>query len=399
MRIFITYTLLILASIVELSASDSIPLISQQRIGFSLEGSYAPSSIRDELRYNKPFEPTINVHGAYYAKLQYSFTFGKKSIAYYYPGGYQGIGLGMANFGFKKSPEGFAPSHYIGNPLLLYVFQGAPIVRLAYNLFLLYEWQFGASFGWKPYSPENEDFNLNVGSRVNAFLNLGFLIRWNISKRVFLDGGISFSHFSNGNTSWPNPGVNSVGGRIGIGYYITDEGLSQKREKEMDSAPEKRMHYDISLWGASRKRVYKGLEVPILLKGHFACAGISFSPLYNVNKWISVGGALDFQWDESSDLQANYATGTTPSDIKFYRPSLIDQTALGLSAHGEVRMPVFALNIGIGVNLLAPMENRGTYQNITLKTYLFKGLYLNVGYQLRNFAQQSNLMLGVGYSL
>lgn len=338
-----------------------------------------------------------SVHSSFSAQLKYSFQFTDPKIRNYYPRGYQGIGVGIYSFGFPGVESGKKGSRYIGNPFSLYVFQGAPFYRFGNSFSLNYEWQFGASFGWKPYSDYNRWFNLNVGSRVNAYLNIGFYLNWNVSQRVELTGGLSLSHFSNGNTSWPNPGVNSVGVRVGMIYYL-NRNIGNIPEVA-DTLKKKKLDYDISLWVSARKRVYKGGEKPVLLNGRFGCAGIGFAPMVRFGQWIKTGGSLDLQWDESSDLKKNYIEGTTTEDIKFYRPSVWHQLSLGISAHAELHMPVFALNVGIGYNIVAPEENRGTYQNLTLKTYLWKKLYLNVGYQLRNFSQQSNLMLGLGMTL
>ena len=42
---------------------------------------------------------------------------------------------------------------------------------------------------------------------------------------------------------------------------------------------------------------------------------------------------------------------------------------------------------------------RSFYQTLTLKAYVYRGLFLNVGYQLYDFKTPSNLMLGAGITL
>lgn len=98
-------------------------------------------------------------------------------------------------------------------------------------------------------------------------------------------------------------------------------------------------------------------------------------------------------------MKRNYISGETTEDITFKTPNFMRQLSAGISAHGELQMPVFAVNVGCGYNIYAPKENRGTYQNITLKTYIGSHFFINVGYQLRNFHQQSSLMLGAGITI
>ena len=379
------------------AADDSVkkPLLVHH-LGVTTGFDYLASSVEDEIRGD--VEDKISVHTAIPLHLKYSFSFTNPKVPHYLPGGYQGIAIGVLNIGAGE-PRGLSKStRYIGYPTMVYVFQGGPFWKSKSGLSLAYEWNFGAAFGWKPYSETNRNFNLTVGSRVNAYINLALNLNWAINENTSLFGGLTVSHFSNGNTSWPNPGVNSMGIRIGAIWTLNP--VKNGYEPALpDTVKRKKLEYDIMAWGSERKRVYKGGVNPVLLKGHFACAGISFAPMVRLNPWWRVGGSLDLQWDESSDLKKNYAGGSSSEDIKFYRPKFFKQVTCGISAHGELTMPIFAVNVGIGYNMISPWENKGFYQNIALKTYIGSKFFINVGYQLRNFVQQSSLMLGAGVSL
>lgn len=356
---------------------------------------YVASSSGDEIREEISPEDKIKVNTAVPLNFKYSFSFTDNRIPHYLPGGYQGLSIGILNLGGAQAHGLSKSRHNIGYPVLIYLFQGGPFHHFNSRLSLQYEWNFGASFGWKPYSGANKYFNLTVGSKVNAYLNLQLLLNWKINKNLALFGGLAVSHFSNGNTSFPNPGINSFGVRAGVEWVINP--MEKGFEPVLpDTLNKKKLEYDIMAWGATRKRVYKGGEEQVLLPGHFACAGISFAPMVRLNTWWRVGGSLDLQWDQSSDMKKNYIEGTTTEDIKFTKPNFFRQTSVGISAHAELQMPIFSVNVGCGYNLVAPWENRGSYQNIALKTYLCKYVFINIGYQLRNFQQQSSLMLGAG---
>lgn len=387
-----------------------VPLVHS--LSLTTGADYVASSVEDDIRPKIPADDKIYVRSAVPFSLRYSFSFTDPDIRNYYPGGYQGISVGTLNLG-SLEPRGWSKAtRNIGYPVLVYLFQGAPFWNNSRGFSLAYEWNFGAAIGWKPYSEANERFNLTVGSQVNAYLNLNLFACYEVSTNLKLFGGVAVSHFSNGNTSFPNPGINSLGLRIGVEYTLnppekgfppvkeadTEKDSGKDGDKDCEAVKRRKLEYDLSLWGASRKRVYRGGEEPVLLPGHFACAGISFAPMVRLNTWWRVGGSFDLQWDRSSGLKRYYISGTTTEDIKFSTPNFFRQVTVGLSAHGELQMPVFAVNVGIGVNLIAPWENRGTYQNITLKTYVCRKIFINVGYQLRNFYQQSSLMLGMGAS-
>ena len=150
----------------------------------------------------KEFGTTLSVH------LKYAFQFGPETrFGRNYPFTYQGVGLGYNTF--FNSAE-------VGTPVALYVFQHARIAALTERLSLDYEWNFGLSFGWKPFDERTNPFNTVVGSKINAYINLGLMLNWRFAPRWSLTAGVGLTHFSNGNTRYPNGGVNLIGGRVGL---------------------------------------------------------------------------------------------------------------------------------------------------------------------------------------
>lgn len=367
-------------------------------LGLRVGTDYVATSVVEDIRENVSPEDKIKVNSALPVSLRYGFQFTDPNIRHYLAGGYQGVSLGVLNLGGLEARGMRKSTKNIGYPILAYIFQGGPFHKFNDKLSLDYEWNFGAAFGWKPYSKGNDRFNLIVGSRVNAYLHLEMGLNWHLTDEISLFGGVGVSHFSNGNTSYPNPGVNSFGLRLGMNWTLNPRKDGFKRAVP-DTVKQKKLRYDIMAWGATRKRLYRGMEPPVLLPGHYACAGLSFSPMVRFGSHWLVGGSLDLQWDRSSDMKRNYIDGTTTEDILFRTPSFWRQSTVGVSAHGELQMPIFSVNIGCGYNLVAPWENKGSYQNIALKTYVCEQVFLNIGYQLRNFHQQSSLMLGLGVSL
>ncbi len=88
--------------------------------------------------------------------------------------------------------------------------------------------------------------------------------------------------------------------------------------------------------------------------------------------------------------------GTHDEYLKFERQPLGKQISLGISAHAELTMPIFSVNAGIGYEIINPVGYNRFYQSLTLKTFLTRHVYLNVGYRLGDFKNPQNLMLGIG---
>lgn len=366
-------------------------------IGTDVRPSYAFSSFRDDvLRANLILDHAIRTRLAVSTHIKYGFSFTQATKeGRFYPDAWQGIGAGLNMFGNVRG---------LGLPVSVYLFQGAPISRFNDCLSLYYEWNFGASFGWKPCDGIIARSNLIVGSRVNAYINLGLGIKWNLGRSTAMTAGLDLTHFSNGNTSYPNPGVNMAGIRIGLSHsFGSHTDVFRKEIKDVEQSDifsgRQKLTYDLTIYGALRRRVYRGGETPVLLNGRFAVVGMSFASMWRVGKVFRVGMSADFQWDESSDLRRHHEYGSTADDLGFRRPPFFSQVSVGAGARGELVMPLFSVNVGMGYNFIGPEEARATYQMANLKIRVYRGLFVNIGYQLLDFQRQNNLMLGFGYTL
>ena len=188
----------------------------------------------------QPLRKSVSAH------LKYSFRFHPESRnGKLYPHTYQGIGVSYHSF-FDKAE--------IGTPVSVYAFQGSRIARLSPRLSLDYEWNFGASFGWEKYHPETNAYNYVVGSKINAYINLGFLLNWQLATGWRLTAGIDLSHFSNGNTQYPNAGVNTAGGRIGLVHTFGENAGAVMSGRPTTQHIQPHISYDIVLYGASKRK-------------------------------------------------------------------------------------------------------------------------------------------------
>lgn len=347
-------------------------------------------------KYGKRLDKSAAAH------LQYSFSFAPGShYGKLYPTAYQGIGAALNTFFDKEE---------IGTPVSLYVFQGAEITRLSRQLSLDYEWNFGVSLGWRTsnYRSGNSinSFNTVVGSTVNAYINVGFLLSWHPSPDWKFSAGIDLSHYSNGNTRYPNAGVNTIGGRLqatrNFGNLSRGSGhRNPAYEKEYISAGKRfadRMTYDIIVYGAGRSKGLIWHDEVYISDGTFGILGLNFNPMYRVNKFLRAGISADVQYDESANTPYHVAGVGSGGKIKFHRPPLSEQLGGGLSLRAELVMPIFSVNVGFGHNVVYKGEELGGfYQILALKTDITKHLILHVGYKLRKFHDPNNLMLGVGW--
>ena len=335
--------------------------------------------------YNwKPIKNSFATH------LRYSFQSQPNSYSdRIYGGAYQGIGL--VHYSFDNQKE-------LGEPMALYLFQGARIAKIFNQLSLNYEWNFGLSAGWKPYDQNDNYYNISIGSKVNAYLNANFYLNWMVSPSFDLNSGISLTHFSNGNTKFPNLGLNIVGLKVGLAYNFNRKSNTLSRPLGQTPIPEFSRHisYDLVLFGSWRR---KGVDLgnqQVPSPTAYPVFGFNFAPMYNLGYKVRVGVSLDGVYDGSANIYTeDYTTGTSQ---EFIRPSINEQLALGLSGRAEYIMPYFTVGIGLGTNVIhGGGDLKSCYQILALKTEISRNSYLHIGYSLHNFNSPNFLMLGIGY--
>ncbi|MBO7192153.1 MAG: acyloxyacyl hydrolase [Bacteroidales bacterium] len=322
------------------------------------------------------------------AHLQYSFGFSPEShLGKLYPDVYQGVGIG--GYTFLNHAE-------IGSPVALYLFQRAQIAQLSKALSLDYEWNLGLAFGWHP--------NMCIASRTNAYINVGLLLEWNINPHWTFSIGPEYTHFSNGDTMFPNGGANTMGLRAGITADISGRHTYARRdyirdyESELRSKSFKdRVTYDILAYGAWRAdRVTEGSKLYIVNE-RFPIAGMHFNPLYHFSRNFSAGPSLDLVYDSSANLYGHTFAEDGETITGYIAPSFKDQIAAGLSLRGELTMSMFSVNIGSGINFIKSGEDmKRFYTLFNLKTFVSERLFLLIGYRFSSLQYTHNLMFGIG---
>mgnify|MGYP002765565007 FL=1 len=341
---------------------------------------YRPGAIlhtNDFLRGKNPEVRTMNHDMGYYLKYAFSAPEGSEQ-ARIYRDAYQGIGIGWNEF----NPQ-------LGNPVSVFLLQGARIASLSNRLALNYEWNLGLTFGWNPYDEIDNPDNKLIGSRVTAYIGFDLYLRWIASRHVDLNFGLNVTHYSNGNTQFPNLGLNTAALRIGAAYYINRHSPRLLYRHEAMPPVSHDITYDLILYGAWHQRGYYTSDgEAYILPGTYAVAGFNFNPMYRFNHWLKAGFSLDGTYDRGANVDLD---GVAPESV--WR-----QMALGASARVEFCMPYFAINFGIGSNFVNATDDfHGIYELLALKLNLTRRFLLHIGYCLNDFHRPKHLMLGVGW--
>jgi len=371
------------------SIADSLYLPTRSVHMFGVEarpGYIIPTNsfLRGNNGKSKPIRTSFSTH------LKYSFRFNPNTYAdRIYGGVYQGIGLAGYTFGDQKQ---------LGNPISLYLFQGARITQVNPSLSFNYEWNFGLSFGWEPYDFEDNPYNKVIGSKVNAYINANFYMRWVLSHRFDMTSGINLTHFSNGNTKFPNAGLNAVGLKAGLVYNFNRKNSFQAKTLHQPAIRKFPRHvsYDLVLFGSWRRTGVDFMDKQIASPETYTVLGFNFAPMYNIGYKLRMGISLDGAYDGSANVYTeDYIVGTTQN---FFKPSLNKQLSLGLSGRVEYIMPYFTVGLGMGNNVLHGRGDlKAFYQVVALKFEVIRSSYIHVGYSLKDFHTPNFLLLGIGF--
>jgi len=345
----------------------------------------------DFLRGNNGEVRTMN--HAFTAKVKYAFAPPSGSLeAKLYKGVYQGVGLAYHDL----NPQ-------LGHPVSLFLFQGATIKTLFKRLSLDYEWNLGLAYGWKNYDVVSHPDNRVVGSKLTAHINVDLYLRYRLSNEWDLNLGACIAHYSNGNTSFPNAGLNIAGIKASAAYYFnrSQESGESRLEPGDKTHEDSKWVWDLMLYGAWKR---KGIETEtgtFAIPGKYGVAGFNLNSLYRINRWLNVGPSLDASYDHSANLEIDVPENREPTEEDVHMAPWHKRIAIGFSGRVEFVMPYFTINFGIGHNIVnAKTEDlKGFYEILALKIHILRKSYIHIGYSLYDFYYPNNLMLGLGLHL
>src|SRR5699024_10942891 len=139
---------------------------------------------------------------------------------------------------------------------------------------------------------------------VNAYINLGLYLNWEVDPRFSLTGGADFTHFSNGNTDYPNAGLNAAGYKIGAIYNLSEvasDSYEKSAKTEIIEFP-RHLSYDVVLFGSWRRKGVDFSGEQVASPHKYAVIGGYFAPMYNFGYRLRAGFSLDMTYDGSANV-------------------------------------------------------------------------------------------------
>jgi hypothetical protein len=152
---------------------------------------------------------------------------------------------------------------------------------------------FGLGYVTKKFDKDNNYQNIAVGSKINLHFNCKMGVQFQVSEKISAKTGLSFSHYSNGNTAEPNIGVNFLTAYLGLNYAIG-------KQTELIQI-EKTKHEQKHEWAFVY--AFGGKHTRALSSKYYFTSSISAEYKYHFFRMVHFGGGADLFYDSSTKTE------------------------------------------------------------------------------------------------
>lgn len=251
---------------------------------------------------------------------------------------------GYPSFGISAFYSGLGNDSINGQELALYPFMR---IRIAGNEKLNLYHQFGLGFSYvsRKFDLENNYLNITTGSHLNLHFGMRIGAEVNIIRNLSFTSGLSFDHFSNGNSMEPNLGLNNFSAFAGLSYSI-----GKFESLNIPELPEniKKNRPELSLrLGGKRARA--------LVADYFRTASLSFEYIRSSFRMVHFGIGADLFYDASTQAEMEAASAGP------YKPFYDFQSGIHISQSLIYNRFSFTLQEGVYVGLKYRVKNRPIY--------------------------------------
>lgn len=206
----------------------------------------------------------------------------------------------------------------------------------------------GLGYITRPFNLNTNISNWTIGSNLNINLGLEGELVYPISKKTELLLGAGLTHFSNGNFSKPNLGINTPVVSVGLTHYINDKKITTPEPDNLDTS---KNNYSFSLAFGHKNADYifpKRITVPIF----------QFKYLRSLTPKNKLGGGIDYFYDREFFYKNN-------RDKNISEATISDASELGIKISHELQWHIFSLITDLGYYIFNKNDIKGNfYQRI-----------------------------------
>jgi hypothetical protein len=208
-------------------------------------------------------------------------------------------------------------------------------------------------------------------------------LKFNLTDRIELISGFSFTHFSNGTLKKPNFGINTIAPKIGLKYNFYDHPTYQKQEVPEFS---RKNEWLFSAFGGAKNVIFDSVNIDIIEKYegvYFPVFGMSVTYNRQISYMSKIGFGMTISYDGSVDAQV----AIEENELEPVNGPLTDKIQLSIYPSYELVMNKVSLVIQPAVYLYRKKiktQSPDFHQRIGLKYHITDKVF--VGITLRDYA-------------
>ena len=194
---------------------------------------------------------------------------------------------------------------YIGHMAGLFPYVNFPLLRTRP---LRVGFRLGTGIAWveKPFDVENNPKNLMLSTHINACISMLLEAEVNIAQHIAVNGGLSFTHISNGLYQMPNLGLNMPALSLGVRYSI---GKPVAYQKQLPPVINHSLHWQVFAATAVKQGNW-------LLSRHYVLGIINAEAMFTKKRGNEWGLGLMVTYDPSLSKEIANAPVLTHDNSK-----------------------------------------------------------------------------------
>lgn len=270
----------------------------------------------------------------------------------------------------------------LGNLYATYFFYDIPLKKKASPFRIYLRTCEGLALAPVHFNPITNHQNNVISSPINAYVNIKLYYRWDIGKRFRWEGGINFSHASNGRFEQPNLGLNLVTFNTGVVYKILPK--EKTLLTKIDSITDIKSKNELLAWAGW------GLnEVGMPMGRKYMAQTYSTTYYRNLSNTSKLGAGLDISY--------NAATYHQMQQDSMHLSSKIQNVQLGVKVAYAYTIGRFSLPVEMGCYVYTMDKSSGLIFHRIGMRYYFDNNVVAVITLKTQWAVANYFEFGVGY--
>jgi len=268
-----------------------------------------------------------------------------------------------------------------GHEFGLFPYVQTPFIRRK-NFVFFNQFGLGMGYATKKFDLETNYENISVGSHINVHFNFKLGTKFRLNDRIWINSGLSFTHYSNANMAEPNLGVNLFTAFAGMNYQLSSVPLRVENSIE----PHQKKYEFAFIYAAGGKHT-RALQSTV-----YFTSSLSLEYKHHTFRKLHFGGGIDLSYDAATKTEMNNTVNSEYKSIDDFR------TGIHFSQELVYDRFSFILQEGFYMGLIDRVNNSLMYNRAILRWKFNEHLLMHI-------SMRSHLHIldypevGVGYFL